>query len=72
MAAETDSAESAKVPVKFIFVEPVGSAQASAAVEAAMSVIESHIVGHSGMDANHAPSTAPQAELEFGIKEGNA
>ena len=65
MAAETDSAKSAKVPVKFIFVERAGSAQASAVVEAAICVIESHIVGHVGMAANHAPSTALQAELEF-------
>ena len=45
VAAKTDSAESAKVPIKFIFVERAGSAQASAAVKAAISLIESHIVG---------------------------
>ena len=45
VATETAAAEVARVPVKFIFVERAGSAPATAAVEAAMGLIESQMGG---------------------------
>ena len=68
VAAETAAAEAAQVPVKFIFIERAGSAQASAAVEAAIGVIESQIGVRVERVANCARAEAAiplQAEIEI-------
>ncbi len=66
-ATEAAAAEATGVPVKIIFVERAGSAAATAAVEAAMSVIESHMGVRVESVANCARAEAAtplQAEIE--------
>ena len=63
VAAEAEAAEAINVPVNIVFVKRAGLASAAAAVEAAMGVIESHLVG---WVTNHARVEAPivlQAKL---------
>ena len=67
VATETAAAEAARVPVQFIFVERAGAKPASAAVKAAIGVIESQIGVRVKSVAKHAreeASTALQSELE--------
>ena len=67
VATETGAAEAARVPVQFVFVERAGARPASAAVKAAIGVIESQIGVRVQGVAKHAreeASTALQSELE--------
>ena len=67
VATETAAAEAARVPVQFVFVERAGARPASAAVKAAIGVIESQIGVRVQGVAKHAreeASTALQSELE--------